>query len=230
MALSHWWTRWRAKKALKRKDPYKGLSVHDRFTKIYKENHWESEESISGPGSASDQTTEVKNIISKVIREYGISSMLDLPCGDFGWMKDTDLQGCLYIGGDIVEELVTSNRRSYGSDRVEFRILDLISDPLPETDLILVRDCLVHLSEKQIGEALENIRKSGIKYLLTTTFTSDRANYDIHAGDWRPVNLLKPPFLFPQPLAVFNENCTENGGKYSDKSLALWSTDQIPVP
>ncbi|NVK28767.1 MAG: class I SAM-dependent methyltransferase [Flavobacteriia bacterium] len=209
-------------------DPYRGLNTAERFERIYQSNDWKDQESVSGPGSSKEQTEEVVRILNKVITEYKIQRIADIPCGDFGWMKDVDLNGASYIGGDIVKELIKENTNRY-VDRAEcsFELIDLLSDPIPNADLLLVRDCTVHLSHEQVHLALENIRKSNVKYLLTTTFTEVDKNADIHTGDWRPLNMCRAPFNLPEPKAVFNEKCTENNGRYADKSLALWEVDKL---
>jgi hypothetical protein len=42
------------------------------------------------------------------------------------------------------------------------------------------------------------------------------------------LNLQLPPFNFPAPLRLIEENCTEDGGKYADKSLGLWRLSDLP--
>jgi hypothetical protein len=133
-----------------------------------------------------------------------------------------------YIGADIVEELIKKNINLYleQSNR-KFMVLDLITDPLPVCDIIIVRDCLVHLSYDNINLAIKNIKLSGCKYLLTTSFTNREENKDIVTGDWRPINLEKSPFNFPPPILVINENCAEVNGIYKDKSMALWEINTL---
>jgi hypothetical protein len=65
--------------------------------------------------------------------------------------------------------------------------------------------------------------------LLTTTFTSTRANHDIVTGDWRPIMLQQAPYGFPEPVALINEGCTEFDGRYPDKSLGLWRLADLPT-
>jgi hypothetical protein len=154
------------------------------------------------------------------MKEFEIRSMLDLPCGDFYWMKHVDLQGIDYIGADIVSELITRNKQ-FESPHVSFEPLDLLSSRLPKVDMIFCRDCLVHLSFKDVFVALENIVRSGSGLLLTTTFPRHRRNYDIRTGGWRTLNLELAPFGLPKPLRVLEEGCTQPGG-YADKSLGLW--------
>jgi hypothetical protein len=87
---------------------------------------------------------------------------------------------------------------------------------------VLIRDCLVHFSYAHIEQALANLKRSKIRYLLTTSFPAVEKNEDIQTGYWRPLNLQKAPFFFPPPLASLNEECTEAKGAFSDKSLCLW--------
>jgi hypothetical protein len=197
-------------------------STGDVFGQIYRTNHWGGDTSKSGRGSDGDQTGEVAAGLRRIVAACGVRVLLDLPCGDFNWMKGAGLEIAKYIGGDIVPELVSINRERHGSESREFAVLDISAGPLPDADLLFCRDCLVHLSNDDIGKALDVIRRSGIRYLLTTTFTECDGNADIVTGDWRIINLEKPPFSLPPPLELINEKCTEGGGTYSDKSLGLW--------
>ncbi|GAB3743953.1 class I SAM-dependent methyltransferase [Amycolatopsis oliviviridis] len=203
------------------------LGTQDRFTYIFRSRLWESS-SVSGPGSESAQTRELRERLPVLLERFGVRTLLDLPCGDFGWLSEVELDLDRYIGADIVTELVESNAARFRDDPVrEFRGLDLTGDPLPTADLVLCRDCLVHLSFADIERALRNLRRSGSRYLLTTTFTELGTNTDIVTGDWRPLNLCREPFGFPEPLAVLVEGCTEEGGAYADKSLGLWEIATI---
>jgi SAM-dependent methyltransferase len=200
------------------------------FTEIYRQNTWGGSASRSGPGSEIDQTRVVVRALEDVLRKFEIRTILDIPCGDFCWMKDVDLQGVDYIGADIVKDLIGSNDAAFAADGVRFRHLDLATDPLPEVDLVFCRDCLVHLSFEEGLKSIRNIRRSGSKYLLTTTFPERKANEDIVTGRWSPINLQAAPYLFPGPLLLVNEECTEYGGSYSDKSLGLWRvSDLLPT-
>src|SRR5262249_44319665 len=96
-------------------------------------------------------------------------------------------------------------------------------------DLVLCRDGLVHLSAADIWRALRNFRRSGADYLLATTFIGDRVNVDIATGEWRPLNMQRPPFAFPAPAALIDERCRHTGGIYADKRLALWRFEDLPT-
>lgn len=205
-----------------------GRSLNEVFAEIHRTNLWEGEDSVSGQGSSFAQTAELIIGIPALLRQLGTRSLLDVPCGDFSWLNKADLSGIAYIGADIVGELVESNQRHFGGEDRWFLQLDLTRDDLPAAEVILCRDCLVHLSFSNIRKALANIRSSTCRYLLTTTFLEHEVNEDIADGDWRMLNLQLPPFDLPDPVAILREGCTESGGAYSDKALGLWRTADIP--
>lgn len=212
---------------LKQKRKLKGKDPEDIFAEIYERNEWGSNESVSGHGSVLEQTRVVIEELPGIFEKFDIKTMLDVPCGDFNWMKEVDLARVKYTGGDIVDELIKENKRKFETGRITFRKLNLLADELPEVDLIFCRDCLVHFSLEDIGRALETVGRSRSKYLLTTTFTEHERNEDIMTGQWREINLQRAPFSFGEPLALINEECTEAEGKYADKSLGLWRIDEI---
>ena len=199
------------------------MTTEQIFTKIYTNNLWKGKNSVSGPGSELDQTGTVIQSLSRIIREYEFSTMLDVPCGDFHWMKEVDLGDVDYIGADIVTALLEENTRRYSGEQIRFQKCDLISDQIPCVDLILCRDCLVHFSSQDSFSALKNICDSHSGFLLTTTFPEQLVNQEIRTGGWRALNLEIEPFCFPPPLTTINEGCTEENGTYQDKSLGLWS-------
>jgi hypothetical protein len=196
------------------------------FTRIYQGNLWGGRESVSGPGSDLVQTEQIRLALPGFLARRGVGRMLDIPCGDFNWMQHVDLDGVAYIGADVVSELVERNRRFEAPGR-SFAHLDLTKDPLPAVDLVFCRDCLVHLSFADIQAALENVAASDASYLLTTTFLDHEENRDISTGDWRPLNLCKPPFNLPAPLEVLSEACSQHNGRYRDKSLGLWRVADV---
>lgn len=206
---------------------FKGKPIQETFKEIYKKNLWKSADSISGTGSDELQTDTIVRELPILFEKYQISSIHDLPCGDFLWMSKVNLEGIDYLGSDIVPDLIETNNRDFASDSIMFNNLDLTSDSLPQVDLLFIRDCLVHLSYADTQKALSNIIVSGNKYLLTTSFVDRKRNYNIATGEWRPINLELPPYNFPPSLQILNENCTQDDGAYPDKSLLLWEIKEL---
>jgi hypothetical protein len=188
------------------------------------------EEPACGPGSTLDGSAAVRRALPALLRELRVRVLLDLPCGDFFWMREVDLAAAgveSYVGGDVVGDHVERNRRLHARPGVEFQRLDLTVDPLPRADLVLCRDCLVHLSFADVHRALANLRRSGSTFLLATTFPGRGVNADIETGLWRPLDLQAPPFALPRPLRVVDEEYYGAGGRFRDKSLGLWDLREI---
>jgi SAM-dependent methyltransferase len=202
------------------------MSTQEIFTEIFHKNAWKGVESASGPGSDPDQTERIIMELAPLLNDLEVETMLDIPCGDFNWMKMLNLNGITYIGMDIVEELIRSNKK-YEADNITFAHADLLTDQLPKVDLILCRDCLVHFSFADIERSLRNVCHSKSKYFLTTTHPDASQNVDITTGAWRPLNLQIEPFNFPVPLRLVVEGCTEQDRLFKNKSLALWRIDDI---
>lgn len=192
----------------------------EKFTEVYRNNTWRGAESVSGTGSDLQQTAAVRKALPTLLDELVVTSIVDAPCGDLHWIKHTNL-GVRYIGVDIVQELVDRLRAAYPTRQFECR--DLVTQVLPKADLIFCRDCLVHLPVADIQSALRNFVRSGATWLLTTTFPATKENKDVRWSGWRPVNLQLAPFSLPAPHRLINEQCTEDNGRYADKSLGLWN-------
>jgi hypothetical protein len=196
------------------------------FTHIYNNSKeiWHSEESRSGIGSTLAQTDRLRVILPKYLDEFGIKSMLDIPCGDHNWMRLVDLSGIEYIGADIVDEVISENKRKYDRD---FRVMDLLTDKLPCVDLVFCRDCLGHFSINDVKKALNNIKESGSKYLMTRTFIGykkpDWANRDITTGEWTLMDLSMPPYML-NPIKLSEER---NFGD-AKKCIAIYDISKLP--
>ncbi|MCA1619250.1 MAG: class I SAM-dependent methyltransferase [Acidobacteria bacterium] len=196
-------------------------SLETVFSDIYRRNLWGDPESVSGRGSTLARAATIMSHLPPLLQELGAETLLDAPCGDFNWMRYTDLGAVKYIGADVVPEMIARNRRRYGTAGRSFVVLDVTKDRLPHADAILCRDCLIHLSFARIHAAIANFKKSGARHLLCTTHTTVLGNVDGPDGGWRSVNLQLPPFNFPPPLKLILEDA-ELG-----KCLGVWRLDEL---
>jgi SAM-dependent methyltransferase len=204
-----------------------GFRVDEHFKTIYERNLFKGQESRSGTGSSLAQTTWIRQELPGLLARHGIKSFLDAPCGDCHWVAELDWSEIDYTGADVVAALIQNNQRRLAGRSMKFLVADLCRDPLPRADLIFCRDCWVHLDYTQIRSCVENFRRSGATYLLTTTFTERGSNRDLRGAIWRSLNLRAAPFSFPEPLELLTERCTEDGGKYADKALGLWKISDL---
>jgi hypothetical protein len=166
----------------------------------------------------------IRKQLPLIIEKYAIRSMLDVPCGDYIWMKTIE-KTCNYIGGDIVVDMIENNQKLYASDSVQFRQIDITKDTLPAVDLIFCKDCLQHLSYANIHKALRNFKNSGSKYLLVTSYPKTWINHDIVDGDYRALNLRRPPFHLPKSILKVKE--LHGLGVEIDKTMYLYNLSDL---
>jgi hypothetical protein len=191
-----------------------------KFGMVFKENRWGNEESVSGSGSAlaSPSVRDSIRVLDMIVRQFGIKTICDVPCGDFYWMplvlgRFPKLE---YLGFDIVPELITWNKERY-PDR-NFATADVCVDVLPAADLIFCKDLLLHLKNKYIGLALRNFKRSGSRFLLISSIEG-AANEELvseELGAYRHVDLVAEPYNFPERV-------------WHDAYLSLWSLDAISL-
>jgi hypothetical protein len=82
---------------------------------------------------------------------------------------------------------------------------------------------LFHLSFRDIWRLIENIRRSGSSFLIATTDHDIKYNADILSGDFRLLNLTKPPFRFPRPELSIPDDEVLPG-----RVLAVWNVSELP--
>jgi hypothetical protein len=196
-------------------------SLEKIFSEIYHTNAWQDPESVSGRGSTLARTKVIMSQLPSLLQELHAETLLDAACGDFNWMRHTNLHSITYLGVDVVPDLIHRNSSLYGASRRTFAVLDITRDPLPRADAILCRDCFIHLSYARISATITNFKKSGATHLFCTTHPSIVENQDCPDGGWRSVNLEASPFNFPRPLKLIVEDA-ELG-----KSLGIWRLEDL---
>ena len=204
---------------------FRSLSRKARFTRIFRNNQWNSDESKSGSGSTLEATKDLRFMLPKLFEELDISSVLDAPCGDLNWAKEIVKSlkpNQSYLGMDIVDEIISLNTEQYSGDNVSFQVADVTSDFIPCVDIIVCNDLLIHLSYNDIRNTINNFRNSGSRYVMLNTQDDAPEFHDIPSGRWRYINLEKSPFNFPAPQTRIASN--EISGKY----LGLWELKALP--
>ena len=205
----------------------RSLNRRKIFRNIYGSNYWDGRESVSGIGSSLSTTEGLRASLPAIISKLEIRSLLDIPCGDFNWMRHIDLGLERYIGADLVPAIVERNIHNY-SDRGVFICLDIMKDNLPKVDSILCRDCLVHFSIREVHKVLHNIGRATPRYLMITTFPGCSENIDTVLPYWRPLNFEIAPFNFPTALDMIRDFSTDqrnDQGKY----LAIWKAADLSL-
>ena len=204
----------------------KDKNIKNIFSAIYKINYWGDNESVSGPGSNNKNTKQLIKKLKFVINKYKIKKIVDAPCGDFNWIKKLILGSNInYIGIDIVKELIKKNQKTYESNKIKFYNLNLITKKIPECDLIICRDFVFHLSNKDVLLFFKNLLKTNFKYILISNHTKNGKffNRNIKSGDFRKIDLFSQPFNFIEDYEMVVKDFCDGKEKY----LLLFKSSKI---
>jgi len=186
-----------------------GSTSKEVFSRIYQEGLWGRGDSdqpfFSGSGSHDLEITSAYiRAVSSFISSLNIRpSIVDLGCGDFNVGSKIRQYCGSYIACDIVEPLVEFNKRRYSQLNVDFRLLDLVEDELPKSDIVFVRQVFQHLSNAQIKKALTKIKRNFTWLVLTEHIPStqdfthnldQQSSENIRLGLSSGVVVTSPPF------------------------------------
>lgn len=200
----------------------------DVFQQIYHTNSWKGSESVSGPGSSLKVTELLREQLPTLFKQLNIKTLVDSPCGDVNWFVRMEHQLDVYMGFDIVPEIIAQNNEKMQAHlNYFFKTGNIIKDVLPRADAIFCRDCLVHMPFKEIFCSIANFKKSGSKYLIMTTFPEKERQVDSRMGGWRPLNFQIAPFNFPPPIYLIRERVKNEADPYNDKSMGVWELEKI---
>jgi 2-polyprenyl-3-methyl-5-hydroxy-6-metoxy-1,4-benzoquinol methylase len=168
------------------------MSNAEVFSKIYKEDLWHGG---SGAGSKLENVKEYVEILQKYIDKPEVKTVLDLGCGDWQFSKFLDLSSVSYLGVDVVESVIESNSTSYSASNIKFISRDITTYEVPKADLIICKDVLQHLCNKDVVTILVKIITSSKFSLITNDFNPDNTeNKDIDNGNYRCLDLTLSPF------------------------------------
>lgn len=198
------------------------------FTEIFQTNGFGGSESISGPGSDLASTEMLRSKLPALFRSFGINRIVDAPCGDMNWMRHVKYGFDLFIGVDVVRDLIERLKTEFPSGNIHFQTANICEDILPRADAVFCRDCFGHLSFANIRQATRLLKLSGSQFMITTTFP-EVDNSDIHPGGWRQINLEGEPFRWPSPMKLIRENTPDREDIWTrQKCLGVWPIVALP--
>lgn len=189
------------------------------FTDIYDGDKWGGGQCKSGGGSMLASTVALRQELPSVFKELGIHSLIDAPCGVGTWAQELAPHLDSYLGVDVVAAAIQEQKKSSHPANMHFEHGDIVTFNFPFADAILCRDCLVHLENDLALRAIDNFIRSGAKYLLVTHFDLAE-NRNVLTGNWRAVDMMKPPFPFTSAVKIVDERGS------TGKKLAVFALDQ----
>ncbi len=186
-------------------------TTYSAFEQRYQQGGWNG--MGSGPGSAPAANVEYLSLLQQMIAHTpGITTVLDIGCGDWQLMRCIDLHAVQYLGVDVAQSMIDKNRERFASPNVQFELLDPPEQEFPRFDLAIIKDVLQHLPYAAAAELLRNAVRSCRWVLVTNDYVLEN-NRDIEVGDYRPINMLTAPFKIPGVVLL----------AYGDKRTVLFS-------
>ena len=164
--------------------------------------HYESSESHwgghSGSGSLPYWTLEYRIFLERFIHLNRIRSVVDIGCGDWQFSRFINWGGVRYRGFDVVPSVVEQNQQRFGCDNVSFG--EMLSDlsAVPGADLLIMKDVLQHLPDREIIRHRDELFSRYPRCLLANSFRKldTPLNTDINYGDFRCLDLNSEPYSF----------------------------------
>jgi hypothetical protein len=174
-------------------------ALQETFSDIYSEEIWTDKlpgMPRSGRGALAARSTSVVDFIRTTIETEQLDRIVDVGCGDLTYIKTVPeiVSGQVsYIGYDIVPALIAEHRRlPWG----RFDVADVSAPGFRvDGDLVILKDVLFHLPDDVVARALDNVRASRWRLLLTTSSPNEsNRGRDLDRWHFAPLNLLAPPY------------------------------------
>lgn len=213
------------------------VTNNQAFSKIYDRHIWKGR-SLSGPGSDAERTREFRALLATFMKDHHVQSVVDLGCGDWSYSQLIDWTGIRYTGVDTVDSVVEKNQRLYAKANISFLCRDAAQQDIPPADLIIVKEVLQHLPNKDVQTILSKL--PAFRYALLVNDVSHHirgswknlwrwqpicpTNTDVAPGGYRLLALQKPPFSLPATRLLVYHNQYRN---YRwQKEVLLWTGSQ----
>jgi SAM-dependent methyltransferase len=149
----------RIQRAGLRHDMYRseGRTHKEIFSEIYERDLWRGESGTysSGPGSHEQVNESYINLVLSLIEREKVGRIVDLGCGDFRVGQRIVGFGAAYVGCDVCPSVIERNSRVFGHGDIDFKTIDIVTDPLPRGDLCIIRQVFQHLSNGSILTVLQ---------------------------------------------------------------------------
>ncbi len=171
--------------------------IRDKFNCIYSDCEWGRDlngEGTSGTGSTFESARLYISFVNNFIKTHDVKSILEIGCGDGVLLEYLNIpQETSYTGYDVVESILEKNRKKFPN--YTFANKNILTENLPEVDLILCKDVLQHLPNNVVINIFDKI-KTRCKWALLTNDFDLASNNDIPVGGHRYLDLKKKPFGF----------------------------------
>jgi len=169
------------------------------FESIYETCEWGVDKNFNGTSGSGSEFVNVKPYfyyLSDFLKENNIKSVVDFGCGDWQFSQFIKWDDIKYTGFDASKTIIERNKKNFLKSNISFNHGNFLEIDAPKADLLIIKDVLQHLSNKNINKAIERFKSYNFVIITNdidpVTFSS--LNNDIKDGEYRVLDLTKMPF------------------------------------
>jgi len=191
------------------------------FTQIYLEKRWgwhnmtarKNTKFYSGGGTDPDNDTAGAYIklLQSFIAQTGISTVVEIGCGDWEISNQIDWGSADYTGYDVFEAGIAYNVEHFSRPGVRFVCADAILETEIQADFLIVKDVFQHLPPSYCKDFVKAIPRRFRHNLITNDLGG---NTEIEFGGYSGNDFSAHPFFMrSQLLLQWNQKSPAAGNK-----------------
>lgn len=144
------------------------MSSESIFSEIYLKRRWGKNVPLSGEGSSPSAVDPYLEFLLDFLDQHKeIQVILDIGHGDWEMWPEGFFKDYQYFGVDVVSHLSNEMNLVHGNEKTQFLSGDFLEIELPNSDVLLIKDVLIHLSNSDISRAIRVFSK--YRYVIVTT-------------------------------------------------------------
>lgn len=190
---------------------YRGSGTAEAFDRIYEQGAWTNRGSRSGAGSTGPWLDASAALVVDSFPLHELS-VLEIGCGDLAFARLLAPQAGEYYACDVSQRVIDACR-PVADEHANLHLFqaDASVDPLPECDLVLIRQVLQHLPNDTIAQILTRpeLTKAWVVIFEHVPSTDFKPNRDLPGpGPFTRLSLASgvdpsaPPFGLPFRLSA----------------------------
>jgi hypothetical protein len=147
------------------------LPIQEAFDEVYRRGMWKHGRCYSGPGSEGPLADRYVGLVLDYAATHKLRTVVDGGCGDFSVGSRLAPSFDRYLALDVSPVILKINQQRYADlsrRHVSFEFADMTSTTFPRADLILIRQVLQHLTNRQVEQILTTLEASDWRRALIT--------------------------------------------------------------
>jgi SAM-dependent methyltransferase len=214
-----------------------GRTHEQIFSEIYESGAWGGEPGTysSGSGSHERLNNSYIDLVLSLIQTEKVSRVVDLGCGDFRVGRRIIGHGAAYVGCDVVPGVIERVAKAFSCGGVEFKTIDIVSDPLPPGDLCIIRQVFQHLANNNISAVLQKTRDYRLVLITDEQVRRDDASSNVDILPFhgtrrvfgQGLRLERPPFC--EKIDVLLEHSSGYGSPTATYLRTVLIRNQVPA-